>query len=139
MIVDDLNNAEAAAQFIDVLNSELDAGQWPDISALEIDDGTLKLHLVIGHKLKWFEGHFPENPVLPGVVQVHWAVSLAKRLFVEEEQFRQVENLKFKSVVLPGMTLVLQFSGFLADEKIRFSFLASDSEEVHSEGRLLFS
>ncbi len=138
MIVEDLKNAEAATRFIKLLNSDLDPSQWPNISTPEITDETLKLHLEVGHDLKWFEGHFPENPVLPGVVQVHWAVSLAKRFFVQEKQFRQVENLKFKSVVLPGMALVLQFSGFEADEKIRFSFLASDSGEVHSEGRLLF-
>jgi len=139
MIVEDLKNPEAATRFIDRLSANLDVSQWPKISMLEVNDVTLKLQIKIGHELKWFEGHFPENPVLPGVVQVHWAVSLAQQFMLEKKQFRQVENLKFKSVVLPGMELILQFSGLVADEKIRFSFLSSETEEVHSEGRLLFS
>jgi len=125
-------------QLADALNSEFDTSQWPSITKVGIESDVLALHLHIAPDLKWFEGHFPDNPVLPGVVQVHWAVSLAKKLLVADKQFNKVENLKFKSVVLPNMDLVLRFTEMQAGEKIRFSFLSADSSEVHSEGRLSF-
>ena len=33
--------------------------------------------MLISPELDWFRGHFPDNPVLPGVVQLHWAVTAA--------------------------------------------------------------
>ncbi len=133
-----LNDQQSLEEITASLNQELDRSQWPEISDARFDGETLSMALHIAPDLKWFEGHFPDNPVLPGVVQVHWAVSLAKKLLVSETQFSQVENLKFKSVVLPGMHLTLVYSGVQPGEKIRFCFRRSETGEIHSEGRLTF-
>ncbi|MBX2867269.1 MAG: hypothetical protein KTR18_01230 [Acidiferrobacterales bacterium] len=133
--LDQLHDLDAIAAS---LNQEFNPNQWPTISDIRFDGDTLSLALNVTSDLKWFEGHFPDNPVLPGVVQVHWAVSLAKKLLVNNADFNQVENLKFKSVVLPETNLTLHYTGLQSGEKIRFSFNASETGEVHSEGRLTF-
>ena len=49
----------------------------PDIDAVrELADG-VELDLAIGPELIYFQGHFPGYPVLPGIVQIDWAVQLA--------------------------------------------------------------
>jgi UDP-3-O-[3-hydroxymyristoyl] N-acetylglucosamine deacetylase / 3-hydroxyacyl-[acyl-carrier-protein] dehydratase len=64
----------------------------------------------------FFEGHFPNNPVFPGVLQMEALAQtggiLALSGVSEEEQwdtyFLKIDNCKFRDKVLPGDTLILK-------------------------------
>jgi UDP-3-O-[3-hydroxymyristoyl] N-acetylglucosamine deacetylase / 3-hydroxyacyl-[acyl-carrier-protein] dehydratase len=64
----------------------------------------------------FFEGHFPNNPVFPGVLQMEALAQtggiLALSTTSDEEQwdtyFLKIDNCKFRDKVLPGDTLVLK-------------------------------
>lgn len=63
----------------------------------------------------FFQGHFPENPVMPGVLQIEAMAQTAGivvlQLFPEEERagnsvyFMTVDEVKFRKPVLPGDVL----------------------------------
>ena len=65
----------------------------------------------------FFQGHFPENPVMPGVLQIEAMAQTAGLIvlmnFPEEERsgnsvfFMTVDDVKFRKPVLPGDTLEL--------------------------------
>lgn len=63
----------------------------------------------------WCDGHFPDNPILPGVVMIEASGQLAVlgyRLFVPEVRHRLVvfggvDEVRFRGVVRPGQRLVL--------------------------------
>jgi UDP-3-O-[3-hydroxymyristoyl] N-acetylglucosamine deacetylase / 3-hydroxyacyl-[acyl-carrier-protein] dehydratase len=64
----------------------------------------------------FFQGHFPSNPVFPGVLQLE-ALAQAGGIFVLQDipegevwdtYFLKIENGKFRDKVLPGDTLVLK-------------------------------
>ena len=119
------------------LASHFSGSEWPGVSDVAVADGEASLTLEIDPGIRWFDGHFPDNPVLPGVMQVHWAVEFARYLFAVEGVFEKVENLKFKSVVLPEMTVTLRLVNDQEKGMIRFSYSSADA--VHSEGRMTFS
>ncbi len=57
--------------------------------------------------LSVFKGHFPIAPILPGVAQLDWALTLGRRCFALPDEFVRLEVLKFVSPVVPGTQLNL--------------------------------
>lgn len=63
-----------------------------------------------------FQGHFPGNPIFPGVLQIEALAQTGGILAISQQPdpgnwdtyFIKIENTKFKSKVLPGDTLVLK-------------------------------
>ena len=102
-----------------------------------IEDGSeLYFELDITKDLVWFQGHFPGFPVLPGVVQLHWAAELSQENFGFETGPREVTNLKFKSIIVPpvAVELTLKQTG---PAHARFTYKGQGQE--YSQGKLVFS
>jgi 3-hydroxyacyl-[acyl-carrier-protein] dehydratase len=111
----------------------------PKVLAVHRADGndnqvSLDLHIPI--ELDYFVGHFPNLPVLPGVVQVDWAVRYARQYFSFEGSFSALEHLKFQSLVLPDATLELLLNWNALKNQLEFSF--ATSERTYSSGRIVF-
>jgi UDP-3-O-[3-hydroxymyristoyl] N-acetylglucosamine deacetylase/3-hydroxyacyl-[acyl-carrier-protein] dehydratase len=64
----------------------------------------------------FFQGHFPGNPIMPGVLQLEAMAQAGGVLILSEVEdpehwstyFVKIENAKFKEKVVPGDTLVLK-------------------------------
>ncbi len=94
-----------------------------------------RLLLDISPELVWFQGHFPGNPVLAGVVQLHWAVAVSLALFGFNEVPVEIKRLKFKSIVIPPRTLELSLEK-TSENEVQFEF--NSLGQIHSLGRLIF-
>jgi 3-hydroxymyristoyl/3-hydroxydecanoyl-(acyl carrier protein) dehydratase len=57
--------------------------------------------LDLAPELEAFQGHFPGAPVLPGVVQVDWAIRLAGEAFGALGPFQGFDRLKFLAPIRP--------------------------------------
>lgn len=99
--------------------------------------GRIVLDLHVPSGLAFFEGHFPGAPILPGVVQVDWAVRLAKRYLPVAGVFSSLENLKFLAVVRPDVSLQLTLEWHAAQERLDFCY--ATSERRFSAGRIVFA
>ncbi len=96
-----------------------------------------ELQLSIPSNLEVFAGHFPEEPVLPGILQVHWAVALAEFCFDRAlgDGFNAMQGIKFNSMVLPSAELQLSLK--LQDSKLTFSYWQNGVK--YSNGSLVFN
>jgi acyl-CoA synthetase (AMP-forming)/AMP-acid ligase II/3-hydroxymyristoyl/3-hydroxydecanoyl-(acyl carrier protein) dehydratase len=104
-------------------------------SAIE-QDGEWLLELDVPLDLAHFTGHFPQTPVLPGVVQIDWAQQLARKLIAElPPRFCGMEVLKFQQLVRPGDRLQLSLRFDAARGKLYFAF--RNGEAACSSGRIL--
>lgn len=99
------------------------------------DDDRHRFLIEIGTDLSWIDGHFPQTPILAGVVQLHWASLLAQGVFGLNSFPRDIVRLKFQHPVLPPALLELILER-IDDQKVQFRFLGPG--RVHSQGRLLF-
>jgi acyl-coenzyme A synthetase/AMP-(fatty) acid ligase len=98
-------------------------------------EGEWSLQLAVPPDLAYFSGHFPQTPVLPGVVQVEWALNLGQQLMDLPARFAGMEVLKFQQLVRPGdeIQLHLRFD----PERSKLYFAYRNEAATCSSGRIL--
>lgn len=109
--------------------------RFPQILA-RVEEGDIRrFELEISDELIWFRGHFPDYPILPGVVQLRWAVELSQECFGWQSGPREVMRLKFKSIIVPPVAVELVLTR-LGPMEAQFGYTGQGQE--YSEGRLIF-
>lgn len=107
----------------------------PEVRAIDKQENSVKLTLWVDGALDYFEGHFPEAPILAGVVQLDWAVKFAHQHFsLSSLHVENVEVLKFQVVILANSLIELTLTK-KADNKFTFSFHSDHGQ--HSSGRIV--
>ena len=79
------------------------------------DDGIIGVKNVTMNE-NYFMGHFPKNPVMPGVLQIEamaqtggiFSLSKVKDPHLYTTYFMKIDNVKFKRKVIPGDTVVFE-------------------------------
>jgi len=88
--------------------------------------GSAEIALVVPRDLHFFRGHFPGAPVVPGVVQIKWAISLAQRYLGIGHDFAAMEKVKFQRAMTPESRVTLTLEYIAAAQTLRFSFASRD-------------
>jgi acyl-coenzyme A synthetase/AMP-(fatty) acid ligase/3-hydroxymyristoyl/3-hydroxydecanoyl-(acyl carrier protein) dehydratase len=107
----------------------------PEVLEQVVVDGEWSLQLAVPPDLAYFSGHFPRAPVLPGVVQVEWALNLGQQLMNLPEKFAGMEVLKFQQLVRPGDEVQLHLRFDPARGKLYFAY--RNETATCSSGRIL--
>jgi UDP-3-O-[3-hydroxymyristoyl] N-acetylglucosamine deacetylase/3-hydroxyacyl-[acyl-carrier-protein] dehydratase len=94
----------------------------------------------------FFQGHFPGNPVFPGVLQIEamaqtggiLALSLVDDPGNWDTYFLKIDNAKFKQKVVPGDTLILKLELLSPIRRgiVQMQATAYVGNKVVSEGEL---
>jgi acyl-coenzyme A synthetase/AMP-(fatty) acid ligase len=125
------------AQLLALLDAQPGARpRKPAVRELESEPGRLLLELVVPPDLLYFDGHFDVAPVLPGVVQVDWAIFYGRRHFALPAAFRGIQALKFQQMIQPGVAVRLELVHEQAKECLHFRYLSDAG--AHASGRILF-
>lgn len=95
----------------------------------------------------FFEGHFPEEPIMPGVLIVEALSQLGAVVYLSLEEnkgknayFAGINKFKFRNKVLPGDVLTLEVSLIKNKGNIGIANAkAYDQDKVFAEGELMFA
>lgn len=82
----------------------------PTVQEKECVDNNARVVFTADATLEYFAGHFPEFPVLPGVVQVGWSREFCDRLFGGRHIIKGMRRVKFMRLVTPGIPVTLELS-----------------------------
>lgn len=106
------------------------------VEAEEFNARSGQIHVFIDPDLPLFAGHFPGNPLLPGVVQLDCVVSAAALMFEElgEDRFEGLASLKFKAPVRPGDRVSIS----LVRNSNRVAFTLTTGDTICTQGQLLY-
>ncbi len=94
----------------------------------------------------WFAGHFPDRPIMPGVLQVEALAQTAAVCAMAMPEFQGglglfagIDEIRFKRIVGPGDTLRLEATMLKLHRAFgRAKVTASVNGEVATEGEILF-
>lgn len=82
----------------------------------------VEIDLLLPDDLFYFDGHFPGHPILPGVVQVDWAVRFADHYLDMKIGSAQSFSVKFSSIIQPRQPITMVLQRSTNDERLRFIF-----------------
>lgn len=99
--------------------------QWPKILATKASPLQYQLELAVPESIHWFKGHFPGNPILPGVVQIHWAQFFSRKL-LHIDSIKGVKNIKFNNMILPNSHITLMLTAQPEKHRVRFRYSQRD-------------
>ena len=99
----------------------------PSVIRESVSGSTAEIVFVVPNDLAYFDGHFPGVPIVPGVVQIKWAIEIARRCLPLAGVFAGMEVVKFHRIMSPDMevTLLLEYSP--GTGKLSFSFESGHS------------
>lgn len=94
----------------------------------------------------WFAGHFPDRPIMPGVLQVEALAQTAAVCAMSMPEFQGglglfagIDEIRFKRMVVPGETLRLEVTMLKLHRAFgRAKVVATVNGEVATEGEILF-
>ena len=109
---------------------------------------TSTLKLEVSPNLDAFDGHFDSFPIVPGVIQIQWALHFYKNSPLYQQTtlinsnkddiyVSQMSALKFQQVIRPNSTITLTLSFDQAKQCLTFSI--TDGDIKYSSGKLLLS
>ena len=102
----------------------------------------------VAHNEPFFQGHFPEEPVMPGVLQIEALAQAGAILALIEPEnagkivyLAGVDGFKFRRPVVPGdvLTLEVEMTRYRKGRFGRAHGVASVNGEISAEGDLTFA
>lgn len=85
----------------------------------------------------WFSGHFPGEPILPGIAVVHAVYETIQRDAQSRDTSLHISHLKrirFTSPVRPGDTLLISITSEVASTEVHYIFKATVGDNAVSSG-----
>ncbi|MGJ0486093.1 MAG: AMP-binding protein [Methylomicrobium sp.] len=114
----------------------LDTHTLPRVLAAETDAAVVRLQIKVPKELRYFTDHFPNFPLLPGVVQIGWAEHFGKLFFPVMASFSHMEVIKFGKMIRPNDELDLCLKWQAAPGKLYFQYRTEAA--AYSAGRLVY-
>jgi len=103
----------------------------PLVKNAKLEDNKVELLLSFSKDAVYFQGHFPEMPILPGFVQVHFAREFAKQYLKSDRELTNIKRLKFTKIISPEVDIILILEK-IGDDKISFKYM--DAQRSCSSG-----
>lgn len=109
----------------------------PTITTKQIADDRVRLNLLIPENLYYFQGHFEQAAILPGVTQIDWVMYFIGEYFkVDTRRLVSIDQLKFQHIVRPNYEVEFSLER-IASNKYQFNYKSEHGQ--HSSGKVVLA
>ena len=111
-------------------------GKWYRFLDLQQNDlGEINAGVWIKSDSFWFSGHFPDNPILPGIAQLSMVLDAVCQAEDERFQLKQVNRVRFKRLIRPddSVKVVIRPDN---RAQLTYTFRVESNGELACSGRL---
>lgn len=85
----------------------------------------------------WFSGHFPDNPILPGIAQLKMVADLISKSVEGNVYLTGVTRVKFRKIVRPGDVLDIDVTS--GNKKDQYIFKITSGDQDVCSGWMFFT
>lgn len=101
------------------------------VKSLKNEEGTKYLaHIFINEKHEIFNGHFPGNPIMPGVCMMQIIKELAEQISGKTLLMERLSNVKFMALINPEQT---------PDLRLELEISTSDEHQIKLKNTTYFN
>lgn len=107
------------------------------LNKLNVDE--IRAEIVTDSNSPWFSGHFPGDPILPGIAQVSFIYDvIAQCEGIDRKDFHisGLKRVRFRNFIKPGDLLKIEIK---INKKSSYNFKLFKDEELACTGTLLLS
>jgi len=108
-----------------------------EIEAIQMQENEIAARVITDAQSPWFSGHFPDNPILPGIAQLKMVADLIAASRDDGMHLTGLSRIKFRKIVKPGEILDIHAT-FVQIKKQYVFRITSGNDEVCS-GVILFA
>jgi len=101
------------------------------------NDNAIVAQVTTDKQSPWFAGHFPNDPILPGIAQIHMVTETIAKVLQKDLSLRSLTRIKFKKIIRPGDVLDIHATAGKKDNQ--YSFRITSKEENVCSGRLVLA
>lgn len=110
---------------------------WYSIELIKVDKGEMAARVTMDRNSPWFSGHFPDDPVLPGIAQLKMVADLIAASREDHRRPTGLSRIKFRKIVRPGEQLdIYAAPGVIKDQ---YLFRITSGDENVSSGMMFFA
>ena len=83
---------------------------WSDLVKFETESDRMEGHFAIPSGSLWFDGHFPDDPILPGIALlglVQETLNEDSRRKGQKVKIKEFKRIRFRNIVRPGYELAV--------------------------------
>lgn len=88
---------------------------------------------VVSSDSLWLDGHFPAEPILPGIAQLGMVFQLIRRCLGGKHRLCGLKRVRFRQLIRPGERLQI-FINPVRDETSMFNFKVVAKDEIACSG-----
>ena len=111
--------------------------KWYSLTNIKCsDEGEISADIKIKPDSPWFSGHFPGDPILPGIAQLAMVFDAIKHRIHDDLKISVVRRVRFKQVVKPKDELTLTVQP-ISEHPFSYSFKIMLKYEVVCTGTML--
>ncbi len=101
------------------------------------DEGEICAAVTTAHQSPWFQGHFPGDPILPGIAQLNMVTATISKALNQELVLQSLGRVKFKQLIRPGE--ILNIHAVNGKNINSYSFTITSKHQEVCSGRLVLT
>lgn len=107
------------------------------ISAKRDSEGAVVAKVSTDATSPWFLGHFPGDPILPGIAQLHMVTECIEQVLQQKLVLKNLARVKFKKLIRPGD--VLDIHAVAGKQENNYTFSIQHNDQQACSGRLVLA
>lgn len=85
----------------------------------------------------WFSGHFPDDPILPGIAQLNMVTDTIAKVLDKKLALQSLARIKFRKIIRPGD--ILDIHAMAGKKENHYHFRITSKQQEVCSGRLVLA